>query len=659
MEMTTALEGDPTDGTSDKDGRVERRHAAILVADVAGYSRLVGADDAGTLAQWNDHWGALIDPKIAEHHGRVVRIAGDGVLVEFASVVAAVRCAIEFQAEMRARNAGVPPDRRLEFRVGINVGDIIVNGGDVWGDGVIVAARLQALAEPGGICVSRRVQVDVAGKLDVMFVDLGRQRLKNIAEPVRAFRLLHSADPLSAYASRSRVAWARLAALLDTWGARVAAVATIGTTATAFWWGAVPVQPRVAPGSEAAPPALSIVVLPFANLGGDARQDYIADGITDSLTTDVSHALPGSFVVSRDTAFIYKGHAADVRRIGRELGVRYALAGSVTGDAGHMRVNAELVDTQAGVQLWADRFDVARTNLLQAQDEIVGRLARATGIKVIDAEARRSERERPRSAEATDFVMRARAIANRPTSAANMIAARDLYRQGLTVEPDNIDALAGIAMTLVFEVVNGYYAHGNEERLAQAEKLLAGTLAIEPRHYASLKAKAVVLRAQGKFEQAIAAAHALIVENPAEPWANKEIGLSSLYLGRLAEALDWFAKAERLGPRDPGRWTWLDGRGQALILLGRDEEAITTLRLAIDANPNVVSAHAFLAAAYALDGQIDDARASLARYGRVRPGDTVSGFRKFAPVPLHLTSVEYQHQRERLKEGLRRAGMPE
>ena len=657
-------------GRCDADGRavdlrdrVERRLAAILVADVAGYSRLIAGDEAGTLAQWKDHWRGLIDPKIAEYQGRVVRIAGDGLLVEFASVVAAVRCAMEFQTAMRERNAGVPPDRRLEFRVGINVGDIIVHGGDVWGEGVIVAARLEALAEPGGICVSRRVQVDVSGKLDVVFGDMGGQRLKHIAHPVRAFRVLHSDDPRAAWGSRKRERWSRLRRLAGAWavsrGPRLAGVATVGMCAAAFWWGAVPLQQGLAPRSELARPALSMVVLPFVYLGGDSGQDYIADGITDGLTTDVSRALPGSSVVSRDTAFTYKGRASDVRRIGRELDVRYALVGSVIADASRVRVNSQLVDAQAGVQLWAERFDVERTNLLQVQDEIVGRIARATGLNVIDAEARRSERERPHIAEAADFVMRARAIANRPTSAANMLIARDLYRQAVTVEPDNIDALGGVATTLAFEVVNGYYASGNEERLAEAEMLLARTLAIEPRHYASLKAKAVVLRAQGKFEQAIAAAQALIIENPAEPWACKEIGLSRMYLGHSDEALEWFAKADRLGPRDPGRWTWLDGRGQALIMLGRDEEAIAALRLALDANPNVVSTHAFLAAAYALDGQFDNAWASLERYDRLRPGETVSAFRRFAPVPLHLTSAEYQRQRERLKAGLRRAGMPE
>jgi adenylate cyclase len=402
----------------------------------------------------------------------------------------------------------------------------------------------------------------------------------------------------------------------------------------------------------------SIAVLPFANLGGDSRQDYLADGITDSLTTDLSRALPGSFVVSRDTAFTYKGRIGDVRRIGRELDVRYALTGSVFPDGEKLRINANLVDAQAGAQLWAERFDVERTDLLEVQDEIVGRLARAIGLKVIDVEGRRSERERPKSTDAADLVMRAKVIANRPSSKETMIGARDLYEQALKVEPENIDALAGVATTLVFEVLNGYYQTGNEQRLLEAEELLARTLAVEPRHLAALKASAALRRAQGKFEEGIAAAEAVITENPGEPWAYKEIAFSTMYLGNPLGALDWFAKADRLGPRDPARWTWLDGQGHALILLGRDEEAVRFLRTALDSNPNTVGTYALLASAYALAGHADKSRLALAQYQKYNPDVTVGSFRSLAPVPLNLTTRKYRQQFERLKEGLRKAGMP-
>jgi adenylate cyclase len=422
-----------------------------------------------------------------------------------------------------------------------------------------------------------------------------------------------------------------------------------------------PVSEAWAASPSAAAPrahALSIAVLPFVNLGGDSKHDYMADGITDSLTSDLSRAVPGSFVVSRGTAFTYKGRTADARLIGRELEVRYLLGGSVLVDGETVRVNTQLADTRDGSQLWAERFDTELGGILQIQDQIVGRLSRAVGLKVVDIEAQRSERERPSSAEAIDLVMRGKAVLNRPSSPATMIGARDLFEQALAVEPANVDGLAGVATTLVFEFLNGYYESGGEARLRAAEWLLNRALAVDPRHLMALKAKAALLRAQGKFDGAITAAAAVIAENPGEPWAYKEVGLSTMYLGRTEKALEWFAKADRIGPRDPGRWTWFDGRGQALLLLGRDEEAIRSLSSALEANPKSIGSHALLAAAYALVGRADEAHAALARYDQVRPGTRVSTFRSVAPVPLVLTSPEHRRQRQRLEDGLRKAGMP-
>ena len=677
----------------------ERRLAAILAADVAGYSRLVGADEVGTLAQWQVHLDTLFEPKIRDHHGRIVRTAGDGILGEFASVVNAVQCAVELQRGMAERNVDIPREKRIEFRIGINVGDIVIDRGDIWGNGVNVAARLEALAEPGGICVSGRVQEDVQGKLGFIFEDGGEHRLKNIARPVRVYRVQfddvapHPDKPsigaqdephrsVGSYADGLRTARVdQRAAMRWRWPSRsvLAAVALVALGAAAAstgwrWLAASPSMPAVsaanlaAATNEAATPSaadkiaapiLSIVVLPFLNLSADARQDYLSDGITDSLTTDLSKALPGSFVVSRDTAYTYKGKAADVRQIGRELDVRYVLEGSVLPDDGLVRVNAQLINAETGGHLWAERFDLKRKDVLQVQDDIVGRLSRAIGLKMIDTEARRSEREKPKSPEAVDLIMRGKAMANRPTSRATMMQARDLFEQALNVEPDNPEALAGVATTFVFEALNGYHETGNEQRLRQADVLLTRALAMDPRQLVALKAKAALLRAQGHFEEAIAAAEAVITENPGEPWAYKEIGLSTMYLGRAEQALDWFAKAERFGPRDPGRWTWLDSRGHALILLGRDEEAIRYLRIALDANPTAVNTHAFLAAAYALTGRPEEARAAYAQHARLRPGETVMNFRRESPVPLRLTSPQYRQQYERLRDGLRKAGMPE
>jgi class 3 adenylate cyclase/TolB-like protein/tetratricopeptide (TPR) repeat protein len=673
----------------------ERRLAAILAADVAGYSRLVGADELGTLNRLQVHWDTLIEPTIRSHHVRIVRIAGDGVLAEFASVVDAVECAVEMQRAMAERNAGIPAEERIQFRMGINVGDIIVDRGDLWGDGVNVAARLEALAEPGGICVSSRVQEDVQGKLDLAFEDAGEHQLKNIARPVRVYRVQldetasrvdhRSCDSKDERSPAPPAPAPTVALPPDRHGAvrrlsarsvlMAMAFIVLGASAAGWWRLATthdtpgssptlaaassPVTATGSPAEKAVAPMMSVVVLPFLNLSGDPQQDRFCDGITDSLTTDLSRALPGAFVVSRDTAFTYKGKAADARQIGRELDVRFVVEGSVLPDGDLLRVNSQLIDAETGGHLWAERFDLKRSDVLEVQDDIVGRLSRAISLKMIDSEARRSERERPRSAEVLDLVMRAKALLNRPTSRVTMAQARNLFEQAATIDGDNPEALAGIATTHIFEVLNGYHESGNEQRLDQAGLLLARALATDPHLLLALKAKAALLRAQGHFDEAITAAEAVVAENPGEPWAYKEIGLSSMYVGRVEQSLGWFAKADRFGPRDPGRWTWLDSRGHALILLGRDQEAIRYLRMALEANPNAVSSHAFLAAAYALTGRLDEARAELAQHNRLRPGATVANFRRSTPVPLRMTGPGYQQMFERLKDGLRKAGMPE
>jgi adenylate cyclase len=347
-----------------------RRLAAILAADVAGYSRLMGTDEEGTHERLKAHLRELVDPKIAEHRGRIVKNTGDGFLVEFPSVVDTIRCAVEIQRGMAEREPEVPEKRRIRFRIGINLGDVIVEPHDIFGDGVNVAARLEALAEPGGICVSRVVRDQVRDRLDCTFEDLGEQQLKNIARPVRV------------YAARPE-------------HTRALAVST-----------AIP-----RPADE---PRLSIVVLPFLNLSQDASVDYLVDGIVDSLITDLSCALPGSFVISRSTAFTYKGRQVGIRQVGQELGVRYVLEGSVWADPRRVRVNVQLIDARTDENLWAERFDKKRTDIPEVQDEIVARLSRSVGIEMVRTEAARSNPGN--SGDAVDLVMRARACLTLLTS---------------------------------------------------------------------------------------------------------------------------------------------------------------------------------------------------------------------------------------------------
>jgi class 3 adenylate cyclase/TolB-like protein/cytochrome c-type biogenesis protein CcmH/NrfG len=640
---------------------LKRKLTTILSADVAGYSRLMGFDEEGTHVRLAALHRDLLEPAIATHGGCLIKKTGDGLLAEFASVVEAVRYAVEVQSRAARHNAGFAPDQQILFRIGINLGDVIVEDGDVFGDGVNVAVRLEGLAPPGGIVVSNAVREQVRDKLTLGFEDMGEQLVRNIARPIHAFRVRAASETRGV--DRRRF-W-RVAA-----GA-VAAAGVAVSTEGAVWWrgGSGPLtslgeaMTRVSWTSETAhgdtAAALSIVVLPFANLSGDARQDYFVDGITESLTTDLSRALPGSFVVARRTAFTYKGKPADPGQVGRDLDVRYLLLGSVMTDGDRVRVNAQLVDGKADTELWAERFDSQRTNVLEIQDQIVGRLSRAVGLRLIDIEARRSERERPRNPTAVDLVMRGQSLVNRPASPDSMIAGRALFQQALQYDPENVDALAGVATTYVFEVLNSYYENGRAERLRTATALVRRALAIEPHHIVALKIDAALLRAKGLFEQAIAASKVVIAQNPGEPWAHKEVGLSELYLGRFQDALDWFERADQIGPRDPSRWNWLGAMGRVQFFLGHDEEAVRLLKLTADANPKDIRAYALLAAIYALSGRHEDASAALADCLRLRPDMTVDKFFDDWSVPLQATSATFQSQHERFRDGLLLAGMTE
>ena len=377
-----------------------RKIAAILVADVVGYSRLAGADEDRTLSRLRALRSDLIDPTIAAHHGRIVKRTGDGILVEFRSVVDAVRCAIEVQNGMVERNAGVPPDRRIEFRIGIHLGDVVEEAdGDLMGDGVNIAARLEGIAEPGAICLSEDAYRQVKGRLDLAVTDLGPTQLKNIAEPIRVYSL------------------------------------DVGAPAAA--------KPAPAPAPEkSAPPRLSIVVLPFANIGGDPEQEHFVDGVTESLTTDLSR-IRGSFVIGRNTAFTYKGKAVDLKQIGRELNVRYVLEGSVQRGGNRMRVNVQLIDAETGNHLWAERFDKPLADLFDMQDEIVARLASALNAQLVAAEARRAE-QAP-NPDSMDLYFQGLAWFNKGLTPDNVAQARSFFDRALAADPDNVDALIGSA----------------------------------------------------------------------------------------------------------------------------------------------------------------------------------------------------------------------
>src|SRR5262245_35186001 len=376
-----------------------RRLSAILAADVAGYSRLMGADEERTLERLKAHRRQLVDPKIKEHHGRIVKTTGDGLLVEFPSVVDAVRCAVEIQRAMVDRNTDIAEDKRITFRIGVNLGDVIADGGDIYGDGVNVAARLEALAEPGGICISGTVWDHIRDKLPYSFQDMGEQNVKNIARPVRVYALdAEAVASLPLVAALPQVPSRRSGATTKFLLVAASIVAVIGAAAAGVWWQwpqrATPTTAIEAPAApqpkssvttgvaSLAAPRLSIVVLPFTNLSNDPEQDYFVDGITDDLTTDRSQ-VPDSLVIARNTAFTFKGKAVDAKQVARELRVRYVLEGSVRRIGDQVQVNVQLIDGETGAHVWADRFETDRRNLAEAQSQITGRLARTLHLQLV------------------------------------------------------------------------------------------------------------------------------------------------------------------------------------------------------------------------------------------------------------------------------------
>ena len=409
--------------------RVGRRLAAIVAADVAGYSRLMGLDEVGTARTLREH-RKVTDALVAKHGGRLVKTTGDGVLLEFPSVVDAVECAVAVQAVMAQRNEGVPQDRRMLFRIGINLGDILIEGDDILGDGVNIAARLEGIAEPGGICISSSAYDQVRGKVAVEFTDLGEQTLKNIARPIRAY--------------------------------------AVGPSANAH---------QTAPLPSSAP-RLSIVVLPFANIGGDPEQEYFVDGVTESLTTDLSR-ISGAFVIARNTAFTFKGKAVDVKKLGRELNVRYVLEGSVQRGGNRLRVNVQLIDAETGNHLWAERFDKPVADLFDMQDEIVSRLANTLNAQLIAVEARRAERS-PHP-DATDLCFQGAAWFNMGRTPENMAQARGFYERALALEPGNVEALVGTAL-VDFGIGTNLLPDDRIERLTAAEAAVTKALSLAPNH---------------------------------------------------------------------------------------------------------------------------------------------------------------------------------
>ena len=588
-----------------------RKLAAILVADVVGYSRLAGADEERTLSRLRGLRSDLIDPAIAAHRGRIVKRTGDGSLIEFRSVVDAARCAIEVQNGLIERNAGVPAERRIEFRVGIHLGDVVEEAdGDLMGDGVNIAARLEGICEPGPICLSEDAYRQVKGRLDLAVTDLGPTRLKNIAEPIRVYSL---------------------------------EVSTPAQT-----------KPPLASASEkSAPPRLSMVVLPFANIGGDPEQEHFVDGVTESLTTDLSR-MRGAYVVARNTAFTYKGKPLDVKTIGRELNVRYVLEGSVQRGGARMRVNVQLIGTETGNHLWAERFDKALADLFDMQDEILARLAGALNAELVAAEARRAE-QAP-NPDSMDLYFQGLAWFNKGLSPDNVTQARRFFDRALAADPENVEALVGSARA---DAVEGAVLFSTDPiaAFAAAEAKLTNALSLVPDHARAHMLLGFVEMMTKRAAEGIAKCeHALALDRNLAS-AHSFIGRGKTLVGRAEETETHVAEALRLSPRDTMANTWMMHAGFAKNQLGSWDQAAAWLRRAIEANRNHPTAWFQLAAALAQLGRLDEAHSAVKAGLVLAPALTVSRAR--AVWTAVSDDPTYLAQLEPIFDGLRKAGVPE
>ncbi|HEX6440955.1 MAG TPA: tetratricopeptide repeat protein [Stellaceae bacterium] len=595
------------DSRTAEDTVVERKLAAILAADVAGYSSLMGRNEVGTLRILTEYRGNL-GRLIAGYRGRIFTTAGDSVTAEFASAVDALSCAIAVQKTIAEANAARPEEERMQFRIGLHLGDIIVQGGDLFGDGVNIAARLQALAAPGGICLSGALREQIGSNLDIGFADLGEQHVKNIGRPVRAYAVAPAGAPGRRAALRP--GRRRLALVVSV--AALLAAAAIGA-----WQLSTTRQEAPAAGSSAAAvpragpaPRLSILVLPFANLSNDPGQQYFADGITEDLTTDLSR-IAGSFVISRNTAFQYAGKPVDARQIGRELGVRYVLEGSVRRAGTQARINVQLIDAETDAHLWADRFDRDASDLLALEDEITGRIARAVQAQLYIAEGSRPT-DKP---DALDFLMRGRAELSKTVSKSSRDAAVGYFEQALTLDPNSVEAQVWLANALVSRVIDETSDNSSADML-RAGTLVEQALRSAPNNAMGYHTRGQLMRVQRRCDDAIPEYQAAIKLDPNLPHAYAWEADCKLKTGSTDGVISLLERAIQLSPQDPsiGPWYWRIGMVQ--VYRRQPDEAIKWLEKAQAAYAprgpgSGYWVHGWLAAAYAMKGDSERAKTEL------------------------------------------------
>ncbi len=579
-----------------------RKLAAILAADVVGYSRLMGEDEAGTARAVREHREAATSI-VAGLGGRIVKTTGDGLLLEFPSVVAAVECAIAIQKLMAERNVGTPEAKRILYRIGVSLGDVLIEGDDILGDGVNIAARLEGICEPGGVFISGAAYEHMRGRVDATFVDLGEKDLKNIARPVRVYAVKRGLDTAA---------------------------------------------PVPTPHAQE-PPRLSIVVLPFANLGGDPEQDYFVDGVTESLTTDLSR-ISGAFVIARNTAFAYKSKPIDARQIGRDLNVRYVLEGSVQRAGKRMRVNVQLIDAESGSHLWAERFDKPVADLFDMQDEVVARLANALSAPILAAEARRAERAA--NPDSTDLNFQGLARMNKGITPDGLAEARRLFERALALDPANVMALTSVAI-VDLQVALNFLADDRGARLASAEAALTKALSLAPESAVAHLCLGVVQVNTERVPQGARECERALELNRNLANAHGQIGNAKILLGRAEETEAHIQEALRLSPRDTLVYLWCMFAGIAKLYLGKEDDAVAWLRRSLETNTNYPSAHFLLAAALARLGRIPEAHSEVQAGFAINPSFSIA--RVLAASGDHPAVVA---GRDRLIDGLRKAGVP-
>jgi TolB-like protein/class 3 adenylate cyclase len=584
--------------------RTERKLAAILAADVAGYSRLMGADEEGTLARLKAHRRELVDAKIAEHRGRIVKTTGDGILLEFASIVDALRCAVEVQRGMAERNAAETPEKRIEFRIGINVGDIIIDGEDIFGDGVNIAARLEGMADPGGICVSGRVYEDARGKLDLVFDDSGEQQLKNIAWPVRVFR-------------------ARLGT-------------AVATTA------AHPVLPL--------PDKPSIAVLPFQNMSGDPEQEYFTDGMVEEIITGLSR-MHWLFVIARNSSFAYKGRSPDIRQVGRELGVRYVLEGSVRKAANRLRITGQLIDAATGAHLWADRFDGGIEDVFELQDHVTSRVIGAIAPKLEQAEIERAKHKPTDSLDAYDYYLRGMASVHR-WSKEGVGEALQLFYKAIELDPDFASAYGLAAWCYFWRRVNGWMTDRVQE-VPEAIRLASRAAQLGNDDAVALSFSGLTIGwVGGDVEAAAELTDRALVLNPnlAAAWSSS--GFLRTLLGDPEVGIEHLERAMRISPLDPLMFFMENITALAHFLAGRYNEASLLAERACRKQPYFLGSIRVAAAGNAAAGRLDDARRWITRALQLDPELRVSNLKDRVSWFRPEDFAKYA-------DALRKAGLPE